>query len=108
MCKKQERKQLWKVIYTGGHEFRIYTEYDDYEKQECPIYPNFAINPEYTNAGNPFTTAGTENCAFSQPGDCGDCGGCNWFHIDEAHAIIGVCMCVSRKQQDAASEQNKT
>jgi len=85
------------VFRVGGREFSTYQEYDETLDQYHIVYPDFEENPEYTDEGRPFATAGQESCAQGKPrvpGDAApeDCGGCGWFYREVSpFDIIGIC-----------------
>ena len=101
------KKRPWRIIRAGGRDFEVYEEYDESQRQMYPMYPDFMENPEYTDEGRPFKTAGQENCSHSKPGDCGDCGGCDWFLREAPFAIIGVCMCNALKRASCKRPKDK-
>jgi len=92
------------TIRVEGREFSIFQEYDEGLEELYVVYPDFESNPECTDEGWPFATAGQESCAHCMAKTSDeplpeDCGGCGWFFRAESpYDIIGVCKCEELKR----------
>lgn len=95
---------MFKVIELYGRTFEIrygyYEECDRYTHfaEPIPCYPDFIMQPQYTDDGVPFVTAIQDVCKhFVGKKDvnstCGDCA--SYQHCDE---LLGVCVCPMNKQ----------
>ena len=104
-------KSQREIIVVEGREFSVYREYDEISGGLCTIYPDFEMNPEFTEAGHPFATAGQESCKYSRAKDSSellseDCGGCVWFFRDTSPLdIIGICKCKLLRAEPSENEQ---
>jgi len=95
-----------KIVRAGGKEFWLYRYYEESDGSYILDLPDFDESPEYTGDGRPFVLAVQESCGYGKDDndpdnpDPGDCGCCGWFHRDEPHAPIGVCMCNAMKREN--------
>ena len=95
---------LCKVVTVFGKTFELrYGYYDECERdvmEPIPIYPDFKINPEYTEDGIPFVTMMQDSCEcykgeVSRTYDI-TCADCKYFKPGEEW--FGLCTCESKKQ----------
>ena len=105
---------LYKVITVYGKSFEIRYGYYGEEDRQNPglepyhIYPDFELNPEYTDDGIPFTVAWQGPCAhyklaegFRKHEDNG-CFECKYY--EKCEDLLGVCRCNSRKKAQPYKE----
>ena len=101
---KLKEGDLFKVIVLYGKSFEIrygfYEECDRYTQHAEPveIYPNFKVNPQYTDDGIPFVTAMQNPCnhfegKLDENSVCGDCA--FYRHGDE---LLGICGCFKNRK----------
>ena len=94
---------LSKIIRLRGSTFEIrygfYEECDRHTRFAEPmaIYPNFIMEPRYTDDGIPFATSMQSPCdEFKGKRDenstCGDC-----FHYHHCEELMGICTCSMKK-----------
>lgn len=97
---------LYKVITVFGKTFELYYGYyderDRYSKYSTvmEIYPDFILNPIYTDEGLPFVTAIQEICehykkARDTTNRCVDC-----IHYQKGVELFGLCMCKERMKNN--------
>lgn len=97
---------LFKIIELYGKSFEI--RYGFYEERDrhtpfaepVPCYPDFAVQPIYTDEGIPFVTAIQNICPhfvgrIDENSACGDCA--SYQHCDE---LLGVCACIKNRQNE--------
>ena len=95
--------ELYKVINLHGQTFPLYFGY--YEKCEeenpaidpMPIYPNFLVEPRYTDEGFAFVTKMQDSCRHyaGKSGKINECAECHYYlHGDE---LLGICTCPKNK-----------
>ena len=97
------------VVRVGGHSFTIlYGYYTSAERQNTdplPIYPCFITEPRFTPEGQPLVTRIQDACEHYSIGKEGDgdgwCADCR--HFSGTHSTIGICQCVDRRCETAAS-----
>lgn len=95
--------ELYRVITVADRSFTIrYGYYSDLDRESdelLPIFPDFILEPLYTNEGRPFCTRVQDACRnyASRSGRDGDnwCGDCKYY--PDMKEEIGVCLCDKRK-----------
>ena len=99
--------ELYKIIEAHGKTFELrYGYYEDSDRQNPNIepiemYPNFIVNPLYTDDGIPFVTAMQSICEQfalkSKKYDEGvdnTCYNCSYY--EKCEELLGLCKCRSR------------
>ena len=94
--------EVYKVLSVGGREFVIrygyYSEGDRLLEDPMPIFPDFSVNPEYSDCGRPFVTRSQDACEHyhTADGSVGDgwCADCR-FYINKNDEIS---LCQNRKR----------
>ena len=96
---------LYKSIDLYGTKFEIkygyYDENDRYSKysEPIPIFPNFIVNPMYTNNGQPFVTHMQDKCIHYTGDKSSDsCYSCK--HFVKGIDLIGICSCPSNQKKE--------
>ena len=101
---------LHKVITAYGKTFEIrYGYYDEKDRQNPEIeayevYPDFELNPEYTDDGIPFTVAWKGPCAYFKlaqrykKNEDNGCFECKYF--EKCEELLGVCRCRARQKKN--------
>ena len=94
---------LYKEVTVGGKTFQLrYGYYEPFERERwldepIPIYPNFIIDPLYTQEGVTFVTAMQDICAHYKGKKAGDsCAECEFFV--QSRELFGFCKCSENKQ----------
>ena len=97
--------ELYKRLEIHGHVFEIkYGYYEECDRanplvEPMPIYPDFTVNPIYTDDGFPFVTKMQDLCEHYKGKDGVDngCAECEFYkHGDE---LIGICTCINNKKE---------
>lgn len=92
---------LYRKVELHGRCFELrYGYYEEFERargEPIPIYPDFAVNPQYTDEGYPFVTQMQALCAHGESrfadGCCADC-----RHYLDGAELIGICLCPHNKK----------
>ena len=102
--KATEHKEgkLYKVIKAHGKTFEIYYGYYDEADRQNPyvepmeMYPNFLLNPVYTEEGIPFITAMQSPCKyFKGEADVDNtCYQCAYYK--KCEELLVLCKCKAR------------
>ncbi len=94
---------LYRSLNVRGTTFNIhYGYYSDAEREiwePAPIFPDFIKQPQFTELGEPYTTADQDICEHFEPKPqvSGEnwCNDCIFFSLEEE--IIGICKCIKRQ-----------
>ena len=93
---------IYKTVEVFGERFVLrYGYYEPYERsrgEPIPIYPDFRINPTYTDRGEPFVTQMQEICEHGDSKfDDGICADCRYY-VD-GDELIGICTNENNKKK---------
>ena len=93
---------LYKTIRVGERSYTIlygyYSHQERLTEEPIPIFPDLAVNPEYTTEGRPIVTRIQDPCAYyqcrgSEPdGWCADC-----IYYPNEKEEIGICQCAQNR-----------
>lgn len=97
--------EVYRTYTVDQHTFEIrYGYHEENERgrvEPLPIFPDFEINPVYTQNGEPITAYVQYPCKHYSPRDpkepeewCGDC-----TYYDGGRIEMGRCLCPQRKQK---------
>ena len=94
---------LYKIVEIDGVVFRIcYGYISEVERERgwepYPVYPDFTLEPRYSEKGEAFATAFQDVCEHYEPSGSGErwCNSCRFF--DRREQCIGLCLCPSRRE----------
>ena len=104
MAEEKREGELYRVLNVFGRHFELrYGYYEDSDRENplvdsVPIYPDFTVNPEYTDEGRPFVTKMQDACRGYRGGvrrfaECGDCE--RYCHGED---LIGICLYKGNKR----------
>ena len=100
---QNQEGELFKVIHVHGKLFPIYYGYyEDCDRlnpavEPMPIYPDFTLEPQYTEEGFPFVTKMQTACSHYRGRSAKeqDCAECEYYkHGDE---LLGICVCMKNR-----------
>ena len=107
-----EEGELYRVVTTYGKTFELrYGYYGEKDRQNpmcdpAVIYPDFTVEPLYTDGGEPFVTMMQDacNCYKGKNKRTQDttCEECQYFQHGEEW--FGICTCAKNKKASAAKE----
>jgi hypothetical protein len=91
--------ELYKEVTISGKTFRLlYGYYESFERESplndpMPIYPDFIMNPQYTDDGISIVTALQNTCQFysgknDEDSSCVDC-----VFFQKSEDLFGLCNC---------------
>ncbi len=90
--------ELYKTIRVEERSYTIvygyYSEQERLSEDPIPIFPDLALNPEYTTDGKPIVTRIQDPCAYYQCRDDnpdGWCADCIYYPGEKEE--IGICQC---------------
>lgn len=94
--KKKLDGTLFRVFRCFGRDFSVYYQYSSEDGNTIPNYPDFTVDPMYTEDGMPFTLTVSDNCLQSASASgcdqvCGECGSCKYFLCESPGDPIGIC-----------------
>ena len=97
--------ELFKRVELCGRVFELrYGYYEEKDRRSLPdiIYPDFAVNPIYTDDGRPFVTMMQDACEnySGKLARCGDsiCKDCDY--LGERVEWLGVCECTRNRRRE--------
>ncbi len=98
--------EVYEILEVAGHKFEIrcgyHTTLDEKAGVALPIYPDFILEPKYTNTGQPLVTCMQNSCIYYDVVPESDielkCIDCKYF-INEDRKAIGICTCEERKKK---------
>ena len=96
--------ELYKRLEIFGRAFEIFYGYyeecerDNPQVEPMPIYPDFIINPQFTEDGHPFVTKMQDACGYykgkiSMYPECAEC-----KHYRHGDDFLGICINESRRK----------
>ena len=102
---RHKEGELCKIIEVYGKTFEIYYGYYDEADRQNPyvepmeMYPNFLLNPVYTEEGIPFTVAMQPPCKhFKGEADVDNtCYQCAYY--ERCEELLGLCTCPHNRKE---------
>jgi hypothetical protein len=100
---------LYRTFHCFGRAFPVYYQYSNEDGNTIPGYPDFTIDPQYTEDGRPFALTVQDGCEYArtdtpEEADSCDCGDCQYFRQEAGFSVFGICMNDKRRQSQKETE----